>query len=99
MGKIVISTSCCDELVVMSISDTGTGIEAAVREQMFEPFFTTKELGKGTGQGLAITHDSIVNKHSGQIEVESVVGEGSTFTVRLPLTLDPKEESAESSTA
>lgn len=65
VGKIVISTSCCDDMVVMSISDTGTEIEEAVREQMFEPFFTTKELGKGTGQGLAITHDSIVNRHDG----------------------------------
>ena len=52
---------------------------------MFDPFFTTKEVGKGTGQGLAIAHSVVVDKHGGTIEVESEVGRGTTFRIRLPL--------------
>ena len=52
---------------------------------MFDPFFTTKEVGRGTGQGLAIAHSVVVDKHAGTIEVDSEMGEGTTFRIRLPL--------------
>ncbi len=70
--------------------DTGHGIKPEDMERVFEPFFTTKEVGKGTGLGLAISY-SIIQKHGGKIEVESEVGKGSTFTVRLPLKPELKE--------
>jgi PAS domain S-box-containing protein len=84
-GKITISTSAEKEYVVLRISDTGTGIEASIRERVFDPFFTTKEVGKGTGQGLTIAHNIIVKNHGGKIKLDSVVGEGSTFTIKLPI--------------
>jgi signal transduction histidine kinase len=56
-----------------------------VQQRIFEPFFTTKEVGKGTGQGLAIAHNVIVDKHGGAIKVASAPGQGTTFTIRLPI--------------
>lgn len=69
--------------VVITISDTGTGIPDHVRDKMFEPFFTTKPFGKGTGLGLSIAH-GLVKSHDGFIEVESEVGKGSEFKIYLP---------------
>ncbi len=69
--------------VEIAISDTGRGIPAEQMEKIFEPFFTTKEVGRGTGLGLAICY-GIVKGHGGSISVESKVGEGTTFTIRLP---------------
>lgn len=69
--------------VCISIADTGSGIEPSILGRIFDPFFSTKELGAGTGLGLSISN-KIVKEHGGTISVESVVGEGSTFTVRLP---------------
>ncbi|MFT5617755.1 MAG: signal transduction histidine kinase [Arenicella sp.] len=66
------------------IKDSGMGIEPAVKSQIFEPFFTTKEVGKGTGLGLSIVH-GIIKKHNGEIQVESEIGEGTSFTISLPL--------------
>ena len=54
-------------------------------DKIFDPFFTTKEVGKGTGQGLALARTTIVEKHDGQITVQSAVGQGSTFTITLPM--------------
>ncbi len=69
--------------VVLNVSDTGVGIPPAIREHIFEPFFTTKDVGKGTGFGLA-TVDTVVKSHGGFLEVESEVGQGTTFKVYLP---------------
>lgn len=69
--------------VMIEVSDTGCGIEESMRQQIFEPFFTTKEKGKGTGLGLSICH-SIVQQNGGSLQVESVLGEGTTFKILLP---------------
>jgi signal transduction histidine kinase len=73
------------------ISDTGIGIPDEIKNRIFDPFFTTKKVGKGTGQGLAIVHNVIIEKHGGNIIVESSPGQGTTFILRLPLTSETKE--------
>jgi len=84
-GTIRIATRQKDGHAEVIIEDSGTGIPQAVREKIFDPFFTTKEVGKGTGQGLAICQDLIVVKHGGTIEVGGAEGVGAVFTIRLPL--------------
>jgi signal transduction histidine kinase len=69
----------------IDIVDTGAGIAEVFRERVFDPFFTTKEVGKGTGQGLAIARSIIVDKHGGELSFESEVGKGTTFTILLPI--------------
>ena len=71
--------------VEISVSDTGCGIPEANMSRIFDPFFTTKEVGFGTGLGLSVAH-GIVERHGGTLTVKSTVGEGSVFTIRLPLT-------------
>jgi PAS domain S-box-containing protein len=84
-GMINVRTRSCDGWVEIRVGDNGAGIPEAIRPKIFDPFFTTKEVGKGTGQGLAIAHDVIVQKHGGSISVETEIGKGTTFIVRLPL--------------
>ncbi len=84
-GVISIKTAQEHDFVVVTISDTGTGIPEEVREKIFEPFFTTKEVGRGSGQGLAIARNVVVEKHGGTIEVEFEPGKGTTFIIRLPV--------------
>ncbi len=84
-GTITVSTRSEGEWAAVRVADTGTGIPEAVRPKVFDPFFTTKPVGKGTGQGLAIAHAVIVQKHGGEIDFESEVGRGTTFIIRLPL--------------
>jgi signal transduction histidine kinase len=85
LGRITISTRQDKDWAELQVSDTGAGIAKENHNRIFEPFFTTKEVGKGTGQGLAITHDAIVNKHGGTIDFTSEPGKGTTFTIRLPI--------------
>jgi signal transduction histidine kinase len=71
-------------MVVLTVSDNGEGIPPENMSKIFDPFFTTKSDGKGVGLGLAVSY-GIIQAHGGDIEVKSVVGEGTTFTVSLPL--------------
>ena len=84
-GRIHISTRQHDAMLEVRVSDTGTGIPESIRSKIFDPFFTTKPVGKGTGQGLAIAHALIVQKHGGSITFESEAGRGTTFLIQLPL--------------
>jgi len=91
MGKIRISTRCEDNWAKIYISDTGSGIPEEIRHKIFDLFFTTKEPGKGTGQGLAISHSVIVEKHKGTITLESREGKGTTFIISLPLVSETEQ--------
>jgi CheY-like chemotaxis protein len=102
-GRLLIATANVDQstinlqpqpsagdYVMISVSDTGVGMEEEVAARIFEPFFTTKGLGKGTGLGLAIIY-GIVKQSGGYITVESRVGEGSTFSIYFPRVFEPAE--------
>ncbi|MBU0943171.1 MAG: HAMP domain-containing protein [Proteobacteria bacterium] len=84
-GTITIRTKQLDRSIEIRISDTGNGIPEENQSHIFEPFYTTKKVGKGSGQGLAICHDVVVDKHGGSIEFETEVGKGTHFIIRLPL--------------
>ena len=83
-GRITVSTRCPGDTVSISIVDTGAGIPPDNLTRIFDPGFTTKEVGVGTGLGLSTSY-RIVKDHGGEIEVESTPGEGSVFTIRLPV--------------
>ena len=83
-GHLAVGTRMDGEDVIIRISDTGTGIPESVREHIFEPFFTTKEVGKGTGQGLALAWTLVTENHGGTLSYETAIGKGTTFFVRLP---------------
>jgi PAS domain S-box-containing protein len=83
-GTIKVQTRNCQDQVEIRIRDSGSGIPEKVRPRIFDPFFTTKEVGRGTGQGLAIAHSVVVDKHQGSIRFESEDGKGTTFIIRLP---------------
>jgi PAS domain S-box-containing protein len=84
-GEIKVGTRVIDRDVEIWVEDTGGGIPAEIREKVFEPFFTTKEVGVGSGQGLTIAHQIIVNQHRGALDFVSVPGRGTRFSIRLPL--------------
>ncbi len=84
-GTIDLRTRCDGSWAEIQVRDTGTGIPSEIGNRVFEPFFTTKEVGKGTGQGLALAHSVIVKKHGGKIWFDSKPGNGTTFFLRLPL--------------
>jgi len=84
-GTITLSTRREGGWFTLKVSDTGCGIPEKNLHRIFDPFFTTKEVGKGTGQGLALCHDAVVKKHGGSIDVASAPGVGTTFTLRFPL--------------
>ena len=87
-GTITIRTCRDGDWAEIRISDTGVGIPEAVRHRIFDLFFTTKEPGRGTGQGLAIAHSVIVEKHNGTINLETKEGQGTAFILRLPINVD-----------
>jgi len=82
-GSLHVSMSHTDDAVAIAIQDTGTGIPPENVTRIFDPFFTTKPEGEGTGLGLSVSY-GIVSHHRGRIDVESVVGQGTTFTILLP---------------
>lgn len=84
-GTITITTSKLSDSVRLSIRDTGNGIPEHAREHIFDPFYTTKEVGKGTGQGLAISHGVITEKHGGSIDFTTETDTGTEFIITLPL--------------
>jgi signal transduction histidine kinase len=84
-GKIRVATRVLGDEVEIAISDSGKGIPVDVRSRIFDPFFTTKEVGRGTGQGLAIARTVVVDKHRGTLRFETEVGRGTTFYIRLPI--------------
>ena len=80
-GEILAGRYTC-----LSVRDTGTGISPEILPRVLEPFFTTKEVGQGTGLGLSVSYFIITNNHKGQMEVQSKAGQGTCFTLRLPMT-------------
>ena len=85
LGVIEVATYFDDTSVYCSVSDNGKGIPEHIKKDIFNPFFTTKPVGKGTGLGLSISYDIIVNKHHGEISLDSVEGLGTKFLIRLPI--------------
>jgi PAS domain S-box-containing protein len=92
-GRITITTTHDETAVEIRLADTGIGVPEALLDKIFDPFFTTKEVGKGTGQGLAICRDVVVTKHGGAITVDGRDGEGAVFVVRLPV--EPRDQDSE----
>jgi signal transduction histidine kinase len=93
-GRLCVRTQQEGEMIVIAISDTGGGIPPEVQDRIFDPFFTTKEVGRGTGQGLAIAR-TVCEKHGGQLTFETLAGRGTTFFIRLPIDgHDPSAEAA-----
>ena len=84
-GTISVSTQRDQDWVEIRVRDSGAGIPKAIQHRIFEPFFTTKPIGKGTGQGLALAHSVIVERHQGELRFETESGKGTCFIIRLPL--------------
>jgi signal transduction histidine kinase len=87
-GRITVRTRMLRGCAELSVTDTGSGIPEAIRGRIFDPFFTTKEVGKGTGQGLALAYAVVVKKHGGKIWFETKAGQGTTFFITLPTEKD-----------
>ncbi|POA34442.1 MULTISPECIES: HAMP domain-containing sensor histidine kinase [unclassified Pseudomonas] len=84
-GRITLRTRLNPPWAEIQVEDNGVGMSENVRKRTFEPFFTTKEIGQGTGLGLSVSYFIITNNHKGQMEVQSTLGQGTCFTLRLPL--------------
>lgn len=91
-GTITIATRQDGDMVEICVSDNGIGIPEAVQSRIFDPFFTTKEVGRGSGQGLAIARNVVVKKHGGTIVFRTAPGKGTEFTIRLPIAGVPLED-------
>jgi signal transduction histidine kinase len=87
-GTVQVATTALDSSVVVTISDDGCGIAPEDLPRIFDPFFTTKPVGDGTGLGLSVIY-SIIERHHGSIDVQSKIGEGTTFTVTIPIDAEP----------
>lgn len=94
-GLIKITTSYNEDEVSIAIADNGCGIPDEIKDNIYNPFFTTKEVGKGTGQGLALVHNIVTQMHKGRIYFESQIGEGTTFYVHLPLSREVPDDDPE----
>ncbi|KQZ93393.1 sensor histidine kinase [Pseudomonas sp. Root562] len=88
-GRIILRTRLNPPWAEIQVEDNGIGMSESVRKRTFEPFFTTKEIGQGTGLGLSVSYFIITNNHKGQMEVQSTLGQGTCFTLRLPLAGTP----------
>ncbi len=88
-GTIGISTCVEGNDAVIEVADDGPGIAPEHLDRIYEPFFTTKQVGKGSGQGLALARTIVVEQHKGSLECTSALGEGTRFTIRLPLQPSP----------
>ena len=96
-GLILVRTRAFDDHIVIEVEDNGCGMPEHVKRKIFEPFFTTKEVGRGTGQGLAISHNVIVNHHQGKLDVRTKPGEGTCFIVTLPTKTDEQDDTEQNS--
>ncbi|ATE53940.1 sensor histidine kinase [Actinosynnema pretiosum] len=94
LGRITVSTRRDGDQVTISVADNGTGMDEGTKLRIFEPFFTTKEVGRGTGQGLSLAYNVVVQLHGGRIDVDTHLGEGTVFTLTLPLDAVPADGSA-----
>ncbi len=83
--QIIIQTEVLEEQILIQIQDNGTGIPESIKARIFDHLFTTKEVGKGTGLGLAIANQIVVEKHGGNLDVQSELGQGSKFCIYLPM--------------
>ncbi len=92
-GVITVKSRVLDNQVEIRISDTGTGIPETIRNRVFDPFFTTRDVGKGSGQGLTLSHAVVVGRHRGSLDFVSQEGVGTTFLIRLPRELPVMETS------
>ena len=90
-GRITLRTRRNPPWAEIQVEDNGVGMPENVRKRIFEPFFTTKEVGQGTGLGLSVSYFIVTNNHKGQLEVHSTPGQGTCFTLRLPLAAAPEE--------
>ncbi|MFV0930172.1 sensor histidine kinase [Pseudomonas jessenii] len=88
-GRITLRTRLNPPWAEIQVEDNGIGMSESVRKRTFEPFFTTKEIGQGTGLGLSVSYFIVTNNHKGQMEVQSTLGQGTCFTLRLPLASTP----------
>ncbi len=88
-GRIILRTRLNPPWAEIQVEDNGIGMSESVRKRTFEPFFTTKEIGQGTGLGLSVSYFIVTNNHKGQMEVQSTLGQGTCFTLRLPLASTP----------
>ena len=91
---LTLTSKATEENIILSIKDTGIGMDENLIKSIFDPFFTTKEIGQGTGLGLHISQ-KVVDAHSGKIEVQSEVGEGTTFIITLPIKRQEEESTSE----
>ncbi|HLP84672.1 MAG TPA: ATP-binding protein, partial [Phycisphaerales bacterium] len=93
-GLITVTTRAGSDYIEIRVADDGAGIPTSVQPRLFTPFFTTKGVGKGTGQGLAISRSIIVDKHAGEMTFETTPGVGTAFIVRLPVIAQNESDAA-----
>ncbi len=86
-GKVIVSTKALEKAIEIKVTDNGTGMSETTKAKIFQPFFTTKPTGEGTGLGLSLAYDIVTKGHGGTLEVETQEGEGTTFIVKLPITV------------